>query len=124
MDRNLPNIKNDSCYINQYNKDNTVPLNYMLYGGKYENSQLKCSNNYCNTENNWSTIGSRTDVDSYLKNVTLYSGKCTENKSLPCDYVDNNTRQLRVDNKLCGTFPVVNNPFLLERKLNPSNLLK
>ena len=123
MDRNLPNIKNDSCYINQYNKDNNIPLNYMLFGGKYENTNLSCSNNNCDTENNWSTIGTRTDVDSYLKNVSLHSGKCTENKNLPCDYKksDNN---LPVTNNLCGSHPVVNNPYLFERKLNPSNLLK
>jgi hypothetical protein len=124
MNRNLPNIKNDNCYINQYNKDNDVPLNYMLYGGKYENSNLSCSKNNCNTENNWSTIGGRTDVDSFLKNVSLYSGKCTENKNLPCDHVSNNSSQSHVKNKLCENYPVVNNPYLLERKLNPSNLLK
>ena len=42
MNRNLPNIKNDNCYIEQYNRDNDIPLNYMLYGGKYENSNLNC----------------------------------------------------------------------------------
>jgi len=125
MNRNLPNIKNDNCYIEQYNKDNNIPLNYMLYGGKYENSNLNCSNNNnCNTENDWSTIGNRTDVDSYLKNVSLYSGKCTENKNLPCNYQSDNTNKSKLDNKMCGSYPIVNNPFLLERKLNPSNLSK
>ena len=125
MDRNLPNIKNDNCYIEQYNKDNNIPLNYMLYGGKYENSNLNCSNNNnCNTENTWSTIGSRTDVDSYLKNVYLYSSKCTENKNLPCNYINNDMKKSQINTKMCESYPVINNPYLLERKLNPSNLLK
>jgi len=89
MNRNLSNFKNDDCYINQYNYTTSSPLNYMLYNGKYENNTLYCSgNNNCNTENNWTTIGDRTDVDSYLKNVSLYSSKCTINKNLPCNLID------------------------------------
>ena len=132
MDRNLSSFKNDNCYINQYNNNNTMPLNYMLYNGKYENSTILCSNNnMCNTENNWTTIGDRTDVDSYLKNVSLYSSKCAINKNLPCDLINNQSsdiKRLQVEKKfsngLCDKVPVVNNPYLYERKLNPSNLSK
>ncbi len=89
MNRNLSNFKNDDCYINQYNYTTSSPLNYMLYNGKYENNTLYCAgNNNCNTENNWTTIGDRTDVDSYLKNVSLYSSKCVINKNLPCNLID------------------------------------
>jgi len=89
MNRNLPNFKNDDCYINQYNTTTTRPFDYMLFNGKYENDTLKCSNNNtCNTENNWTSIGDRTDVESYLKNFSLYSSKCALNKNLPCEYTN------------------------------------
>ena len=130
MDRNLSSFKNDNCYINQYNNNTTMPLNYMLYNGKYENSNLICSNNnLCNIENNWTSINDRTDIESYLKNVNVYSSKCSINKNLPCYLINNQSpdiKRLEVEKKFsngfCNKIPIVNNPYLYER--NPSNLLK
>ena len=40
----------------------------------------------------------------------------------------NEIKRLEVEKKfsngLCNKYPIVNNPFIYERKLNPSNLLK
>lgn len=113
MDKKNTNFKNDECLYNSHKNNNLKTFEYSIYNGKYENAKQNCNKSCCqnnaNINNNWSTIGVRTDIESYLKLVNVNSNKCLDSKKLNSEKIfGNNFNNIK---------PVVVNPKLCERSL-------
>ena len=159
MSGNFSKINYDECYYNYYKNTTGKPLEYLLYSGKYENN-LTCDgknmvhnnlckiNNVANITNNFSTIGIRTDIDSFLKIQSKNCSSLKKNPDLPNDeklliknipqehnrlcnlnpnelqYIDKKKLESEniFGNNFCNIKPIIFNPYLGDRLINPNNL--
>jgi hypothetical protein len=110
----------DDCAFKQRTMTSVEPLFYELYNGKFENDITCKRNNGAKLANNWSTISTRTDVESELQMRTLPLTKCATEKYIACNYTGNNGKK---SNSYTGCKNnVVITPVLCDRDIVPTNM--
>lgn len=110
----------DDCAFKQRTMTSVEPLFYELYNGKFENGVTCKKNSGAKLANNWSTISTRTDVESELQMRTLPLTKCATEKYIACNYTGNNGKK---SNSFTGCKNnVVITPVLCDRDIVPTNM--
>jgi len=107
-------LNNDNCAVASYLNQSIAPLGYRTNNVAFEHPTVCKKNTHVDVSRKWKDVGTRTDIESDLRNISRPLTKCPQAKFQSC-LVDPSAKHCKVVS--------AENPWLCERTIVPCTVL-